>query len=47
MNILLSGVNGRMGKEVIEALGKQNDMLITCGFDRIENNKEKFLFIIK
>mgnify|MGYP003437091767 CR=1 FL=1 len=42
MNILLNGANGRMGNEIINAVEKQNDMKIVCGFDREENKEGKF-----
>lgn len=34
MNILLNGASGRMGNEIINAVEKQDDMKIVCGFDR-------------
>lgn len=42
MNILLNGANGRMGKEIINLLSQEENMKIVCGFDRKENECEKF-----
>jgi len=42
MNVLLNGANGRMGKEIIEAVKKQKDIEIVCGFDREENQENGF-----
>jgi len=42
MNILLCGANGRMGKEILYAAKKQNNMNIVCGFDQTENKEGEF-----
>ncbi len=42
MNILLNGANGRMGKEIINLLSQEENIKIVCGFDRNENECEKF-----
>lgn len=42
MNILLNGANGRMGKEIISVVKKQNDINIVCGFDQIESKEGEF-----
>lgn len=42
MNVLLNGANGRMGKEMIEAAKKQEEVKIVCGFDREENQENGF-----
>ena len=36
MNILLNGASGRMGKEIIDVVKRQNDMKIVCGFSKEE-----------
>lgn len=42
INVLLSGANGKMGSEVIEAIGRVEDFKIVCGFDREETNQNGF-----
>lgn len=42
MNVLLNGADGRMGKEIIEIIEKDNDMEIVCGYSKIENKSGKF-----
>ncbi len=36
MNILVSGASGRMGKEVISCIEKDNDLNFICGFGQNE-----------
>lgn len=43
INVLLNGANGKMGSEVIEAIGRVEDFKIVCGFDREETNQNGFL----
>lgn len=42
MNILLNGAMGRMGKEIIKAVEKQEDLKIVCGVDIKQNNENNF-----
>lgn len=42
MNILLNGAMGRMGKEIIKAVEKQEDLKIVCGVDIKQNNENDF-----
>lgn len=42
VNVLLNGANGKMGSEVIEAIGRVEDFNIVCGFDREETNQNGF-----
>lgn len=42
INVLLNGANGKMGSEVIEAIGRVEDFKIVCGFDREETNQNGF-----
>lgn len=42
VNVLLNGANGKMGSEVIEAIGRVEDFKIVCGFDREETNQNGF-----
>lgn len=42
INVLLSGANGKMGSEVIEAIKKNEGLEIICGFDREETSKNSF-----
>lgn len=37
MNVLINGAKGKMGKEIFEAIKKQPDFQVVCGFDRIED----------
>ena len=42
MNVLLNGALGKMGNEVKEAIKKQEELKIVCGFDREENLTGEF-----
>ena len=42
MNVLLNGANGRMGNEMIQAISKNENLTIVCGFDRVENHIREF-----
>lgn len=42
IKVLLSGANGKMGNEVIEAIRKTDEFEIVCGFDRDETNRNGF-----
>lgn len=42
MNVLLNGANGRMGNEMIQAINKNENSTVVCGFDREEDNTKEF-----
>lgn len=42
IRIILSGANGAMGKNLIECLSSQPDMIISCGVDRHMNTSASF-----
>jgi len=42
INVLVNGCNGRMGKEVINQISLYPDMLLSCGFDIIDNGLHTF-----
>ena len=42
MNVLLNGANGRMGNEMIQAINKNENLTVACGFDREEDNAKEF-----
>jgi len=33
INVLVSGCNGRMGKQVVKEIDNYPDLILTCGFD--------------
>lgn len=38
LKVLINGINGRMGKEVLKAINNSNDFEICCGVDKIPSN---------
>lgn len=42
INVLLSGCNGAMGDVLQEIIGKEEEMQVVAGFDRMENEKVDF-----
>ena len=37
INVLINGVNGRMGQEVLKAVNNSQDFEASCGVDIMEN----------
>ena len=42
INVLINGVNGRMGQEVLKAVNNSSDFEICCGVDIMENPSSPF-----
>ena len=42
INVLINGVNGRMGQEVLKAINSSSDFEVSCGVDIMENSAYPF-----
>ena len=42
INVLINGINGRMGQEVLEAINNSTDFQVSCGIDISENTYRSF-----
>ena len=42
INVLINGVNGRMGQEVLKAINASSDFEVGCGIDIMENASDPF-----
>ena len=42
INVLINGINGRMGQEVLNAINNSSDFEVCCGIDISENNYRSF-----
>ena len=42
INVLINGVNGRMGQEVLKAINNSQDFEVSCGTDIIDNSSSPF-----
>ena len=38
INVLINGINGRMGQEVLKAINNSNDFEVCCGVDKFESS---------
>ena len=42
INVLINGINGRMGQEVLNAINNSSDFVVCCGIDITENTYRSF-----
>lgn len=40
IKVLINGINGRMGQEVLSAINKSNDFSVCCGVDKFESESD-------
>ena len=38
LKVLINGINGRMGQEVLKQVNESNKFEICCGVDKFDNN---------
>ena len=38
IKVLINGINGRMGQEVLKQVNLSNDFEVSCGIDKFDNN---------
>ena len=38
LKVLINGINGRMGKEVLKQVNESDEFEVCCGFDKFDNN---------
>ena len=42
LKILINGINGRMGQEVVNAVNNSSDFEVCCGVDKFDNTDSDF-----